>query len=275
MCQVLGVSRSAYYEWKNRQPTKRDIENQRLVVQIRNIYFKSKKTYGSPRVTMELARQQIMASRPRVARIMKKQNLVSIRRKKFRSTTDSKHNYPVVENKLNRDFSVKETGRVWVSDITYVRTRQGWLYLTVILDLADRKVVGWAMSSSLKAYDTSIAAWKMAVKRRPVTQELIFHSDRGIQYACTEFRELLEKHPLVSRSMSRKGDCWDNAVAESFFNNIKMEWIYHRSYKTREQAKISIFEYIETWYNQNRIHTTIQMPIRDFNNQTQKQKLVA
>ena len=205
---------------------------------------------------MELNRQQIKASRPRVARLMKKHNLVSIRRIKFRSTTDSKHNYPVVENKLNRDFSVKETGRVWVSDITYVKTRQGWLYLTVILDLADRKVVGWAMSSSLKAYDTSIAAWKMAVKRRPITQELIFHSDRGIQYACTEFRELLEKHPLVSRSMSRKGDCWDNAVAESFFNNIKTEWIYHRSYQTREQAKISIFDYIETWYNQNRIHTT-------------------
>lgn len=275
MCQVLGVSRSAYYQWKSREPTKRDIENQRLVEQIRNIYLKSKKTYGSPRVTMELARQEITASRPRVARIMKKQNLVSIRRKKFRSTTDSKHNYPVVENKLNRDFSVKETGRVWVSDITYVRTRQGWLYLTVILDLADRKVVGWAMSNSLKAYDTSIAAWKMATKRRPITQELIFHSDRGIQYACTEFRELLEKYPLVSRSMSRKGDCWDNAVAESFFNNIKIEWIYHRSYKTREQARVSIFEYIETWYNQNRIHTTIKMPIREFKNQPQNQKLVA
>ena len=193
---------------------------------------------------------------------MKQQYLQSIIRKKWIVTTDSRHNYPVVENKLNRDFTVTRTGQVWVSDITYIKTSQGWLYLTVIIDLYDRKVIGWAFSRSLKAVYTIIPAWRMAIRNRPITQVLIFHSDRGIQYACNEFKNILSSNKLVERSMSRKGDPWDNAVAESFFKTLKVEHIYHNSYKTFREAELSVFEYIEAWYNVNRIHTTIKTSIK-------------
>lgn len=275
MCKALKVYRSTYYNWLKRKPNRRDIENKGLSDKIRNIYEKSKKTYGSPRITMALHNQGIIVSRQRVARLMKKMNLKSITRKKFVVTTDSKHNYPVVENKLNRDFHVNGTGEVWVSDITYVRTFQGWLYLTAIIDLGDRKVVGWSLSRSLKASDTTIPAWIMAVRNRPVTRKLIFHSDRGVQYACNEFKNLLAGYKLVERSMSRKGDCWDNAVAESFFKTLKVECIYQNKYKTREQAALSIFEYIETWYNTGRIHSILKMSMSDFNNRKLNQQLVA
>jgi transposase InsO family protein len=233
------------------KPGKRDIENYNLSNRIKEIYESSKKTYGSPRVTIALLEEGLHVSRPRVARLMKKQNLKSIIRKKWIVTTDSRHNYPVVENKLNRDFNVTRTGQVWVSDITYIKTSQGWLYLTVIIDLYDRKVIGWAFSRSLKAVCTTIPAWRMAIRNRPITQVLIFHSDRGVQYK------------LVERSMSRKGDCWDNAIAESFFKTLKVEHIYHNSYKTFKEAELSVFEYIEAWYNVNRIHTTIRTSIKN------------
>ncbi len=255
---MLDVSRSAYYNWKKRKPRKWDIENQILINQIEDVFQDSRKTYGSPRIAIELGRRGVKASRPRIARLMKKQNLVSVRRKKFKTTTNSKHRYPVVENKLNRQFTVDAPGQVWVSDISYIKTRQGWLYLTVILDLADRHVVGWSMSDTLYARETTMAAWAMAIKRRPITRELIFHSDRGIQYACTDFSTMLDAYPKVTRSMSRKGDCWDNAVAESFFNTLKTEWVYQHRYITRQQARISIFDFIETWYNQRRIHTSVK-----------------
>jgi len=275
MCKTLKVSRSSYYSWLKRKPNKRDRENIYLANRIWKIYHKSKKTYGSPRITMVLRSEGIIVSRRRVARLMKEQNLRSIIRKKYVVTTDSKHNYPVVENKLNRDFHVDGTGKVWVSDITYIRTSQGWLYLTVIIDLGDRKVVGWSLSRSLKASDTTVPAWIMAVRNRPVTQKLIFHSDRGIQYACNEFKNLLAGYKLVERSMSRKGDCWDNAVAESFFKTLKVEWIYQNKYRTRKQAALSIFEYIETWYNTGRIHTTLKMSMKDFTERNSNQQLVA
>jgi transposase InsO family protein len=258
-----------------REPNKIDKENVYFAKRIRKIYYDSKKTYGSPRITIALRNEGIIISRRRVAKLMKKQNLQSIIRKKYVVTTDSKHNYPVVENKLNRDFHVDGTGKVWVSDITYIKTSQGWLFLTVIIDLGDRKVIGWSLSKSLKALDTSIPAWIMAIKNRPITQKLIFHSDRGVQYACNEFKNLLAGYKLVERSMSRKGDCWDNAVAESFFKNLKVEWVYRNKYKTRKQAAISIFEYIETWYNTGRIHTTLKMSIKDFTEINLKEKLVA
>jgi transposase InsO family protein len=230
---------------------------------IKRIYEFSKGTYGSPRVTMALLEEGIQVSRPRVARMMKQQNLRSIIRKKWVVTTDSRHNYPVVENKLNREFKVTGTGQVWVSDITYIKTFQGWLYLTVIIDLYDRKVIGWSFSRSLKAIHTTVPAWKMAVRNRPITEKLIFHSDRGIQYACHEFKNLLESYKLVERSMSRKGDCWDNAVAESFFKTLKVEHVYQRSFRTFKEAELSVFEYIEAWYNINRIHTTIKSSIKN------------
>jgi len=166
-------------------------------------------------------------------------------------------------------------GQVWVSDLTYIRTYQGWLYLTVIIDLWDRKVAGWSISRSLKAVDTVIPAWIMAVKNRPVVGELIFHSDRGIQYACKEFRTLLEGYGLVKPSMSRKGNCWDNGVAESFFKNFKMEWVYQKKYRTRMQAALSVIEYIESWYNTDRIHSALEMSIKDFNAINNQQKFVA
>jgi putative transposase len=263
MCKVLKVSRSSYYSWLIRKPGKRDIENGDLSDRIKRIYEFSKKTYGSPRVTISLLEEGIHVSRQRVARLMKKQNLQSIIRKKWIITTDSRHNYPVVENKLKRDFSVTRRGQVWVSDITYIRTWQGWLYLTVIIDLYDRKVIGWAFSRSLKAVHTTIPAWRMAVRNRPITQVLIFHSDRGVQYACNEFKELLSSYKLVERSMSRKGDCWDNAVAESFFKTLKVEHVYQNSFKTSEETQLSVFEYIEAWYNVNRIHTTIKTSIKN------------
>jgi transposase InsO family protein len=245
------------------KPGKRDIENYNLSDRIKEIYESSKKTYGSPRVTIALLEEGLHVSRPRVARLMKKQNLQSIIRKKWIITTDSRHNYPVVENKLNRDFNVTRPVQVWVSDITYIKTSQGWLYLTVIIDLYDRKVIGWAFSRSLKAVNTTIPAWIMAVRNRPITRMLIFHSDRGVQYACNEFKNLLSSYRLVERSMSRKGDCWDNAVAESFFKTLKVEHIYHKSYKTFKEAELSVFEYIEAWYNVNRIHTTIRTSIKN------------
>jgi len=179
-----------------------------------------------------------------------------------------------VENKLNRDFNVTRRGQVWVSDITYIKTWQGWLYLTVIIDLYDRKVIGWAFSRSLKAVHTTIPAWRMVVRNRPITQALIFHSDRGVQYACNEFKELLSSYKLVERSMSRKGDCWDNAVAESFFKTLKVELVYQNSFKTFEEAQLSVFEYIEAWYNVNRIHTTIKTSIKN-KKEILKEQLVA
>jgi len=263
MCKVLKVSRSSYYSWLMHKPGKRALENNELSYRINRIYEFSKKTYGSPRVTLALLEEGVNVSRPRVARLMKKQNIQSIIRKKWVITTDSKHKYPVVENKLNRDFNASRSGQIWVSDITYIKTSQGWLYLTVIIDLYDRKVIGWAFSRSLKAIFTTIPAWRMAIRNRPITQMLIFHSDRGVQYACNEFKNLLSSYKLVQRSMSRKGDCWDNAVAESFFKTLKVEHVYQNNYKTVKEAQTSVFEYIEAWYNVNRIHTTIKTSIKN------------
>ena len=238
MCKVLKVSRSSYYNWLTREPCKRYTDNQDLFDRIKKIYEFSKRTYGSPRVTIKLLEEGLHVSRQRVARLMKKQNLKSIIRKRWVITTNSRHNYPVVENKLNRNFNVTSPGQVWVSDITYIKTLQGWLYLTVIIDLYDRKVIGWSFSRSLKAAHTTIPAWRMAVRTRLITRKLIFHSDRGVQYACNEFANLLLSYKLVERSMSRKGNCWDNAVAESFFKTLKVEYIYRNSYKTFKELEL-------------------------------------
>ena len=265
MCKVFRINRSSYYSWLIRKPVKRDLENRELSIRIKKIYESSKGTYGSPRITMALKEEGVHVSRPRVARLMKQQNIKSIIRKKWVITRDSKHHYPVVDNKLNREFDVNRSGQVWVSDITYIKTFQGWLYLTVIIDLFDRKVIGWSFSRSLKAIHTTIPAWRMAARNRPIAQGLIFHSDRGIQYACHEFKNLLQSYKLVERSMSRKGDCWDNAVAESFFKTLKVEHVYHKKFRTFKEAELSIFEYIEAWYNVNRIHTTIESSIKNKN----------
>lgn len=257
MCQVLKVSRSGYYAWLTASPSKRAQANDQLTEEIRKIFQESMLTYGSPRITRELKDRKITVSRPRVARLMRKACIRSVVKKKFRVTTLSDHHYRIDENKLNRNFTVAETGKVWVSDISYIRTAQGWLYLTIIMDLADRKIVGWSLNSSLKTKDTVVPAWLMAVNNRPLTGNLLFHSDRGVHYACDEFKALLSNYPSVETSMSRKGNCWDNAVAESFFKSLKTEWVYHQKYLTIQQAALSIFQYIETWYNTRRRHSSL------------------
>lgn len=206
MCIIFNISRSGFYSWLKGNLSFRSNKNQKLTDQISKVHADSKGTYGSPRITKELNRRGIKVSKPRVARLMKKENIRSIIGRKFKVTTDSKHKFPVVENKLDRNFQPGPTGRVWVLDITYVKTKQGWLYLTTVIDLGGRKVIGWALSQTMRATETVIPAFKMAQRNRPITTELLFHSDRGVQYACNEFRNLLEKNLLITRSMSRKGN---------------------------------------------------------------------
>lgn len=256
MLKVLKVKSSGYYYWLKQPESVSDKRNRELLSDIRQVYEESHHTYGSPRIAKKLHSKGIKASRPRVARLMKKEGIRSITKKKYRVTTDSSHQYPLAENLLNRDFSADTLGQKWVSDITYIKTGEGWLYLTMIMDLADRKIVGWSLSQTMKSSDTILSAWKMAVGNRPLTQTLLFHSDRGVQYADNEFRRILRGHPVV-QSMSRKGNCWDNAVAESFFKSLKSEMVYHYRFSTRDRAKMAIFKYIEVWYNRKRIHSAL------------------
>jgi transposase InsO family protein len=268
MCSVLKVSSSGYYKWLNREPSKRELRNTMLIKKIHIIYRESRCRYGSPRIKKELDVQGIKASRVLIARLMKQEHLKSIIRKRYKVTTNSSHKYPVVENKLNREFTVKEKNIAWVSDITYIPTNQGWTYLTTVIDLFDRKVIGWALSDTMKANQTVIPAFNMAKYNRPIStnKSLIFHSDRGIQYACEEFVDVLNKNTNLIRSMSRKGNCWDNAVAESFFKTLKVELVYHQKYQTRQEAELSIFEYIETFYNTKRRHKQLNnLTILEYN----------
>lgn len=269
MCKVFKVSRSSFYEHWHRLPSDRDNENRLILFEIRRIHEKSKSSYGSPRITAELKARGSKVSRPRVARLMRQAGIRSVHAKKFVATTDSKHRYPIVENRLKRNFTTEARNCVWVSDITYVRTIAGWLYLTIVMDLFDRKVIGWAMSRDMSASNTTIAAWKMAASNRPITSTLIFHSDRGVQYACHEFADLLKSNRHVQRSMSRKGDRWDNAVAESFFKSLKVEHVRQNRFQNRSQAAVSIFEWVETWYNKNRRHSALgNLTIQEFENET-------
>ena len=225
---------------------------------IQNIFEESHQSYGSPRVAIELEKRGYKVSRPRTARMMNAANLEARRTRKFVHTTNSKHNYPIAPNRLNQNFSVHRRAQVWVSDITYIETSLGWVYLTVIIDLFDRKVIGWSLSDDMTAEKTVIKAWWAAVKNRPIKQKLIFHSDRGVQYACKQFKNILRSYnDFVDQSMSRKGNCWDNAVAESFFKSLKAEWVYKNHYSGYCDAEISIFKWIETWYNRNRRHSAL------------------
>ena len=276
MCSVFKVSRGGFYTWLKRTPSNRSIEGQMLEQEILEAFQNSKNIYGSPRITQVLNKKQIKVSRPRVARIMKKVRLRSVVKKKFKATTDSNHKFPVPENKLDRDFKPGTLGTVWVSDITYIKTKQGWLYLTTVIDLGDRKIIGWALSSTMRAIETVVPAFKMAQKNRPITQKLIFHSDRGVQYACNEFRKLLERNPLITRSMSRKGNCWDNAVAESFFKTLKTECVYQNKFTNKAHAALVVFEYIEMWYNRKRLHSALgYMSPEEFGRNLNKQIIAA
>lgn len=255
MCSVVKVAKSSYYNWLVRKPSQRVMDRLEIIHEIKVIYKESKRRYGSPKITDELKDRGWKVSRPRVARIMQAEGIKSIICKKYRgNTTDSKHNYPIAENLLNRDFHSSGPGHKWVSDITYIPTRQGWMYLTIIMDLYDRKIIGWALSSTMTTQATVMAAWRMAIINRPIHGHLIFHSDRGVQYASHLFTNMLKKHNVI-QSMSRKGNCWDNAVAENFFKILKSELVKQSHFKGLFQAKIELFEFIEIWYNKKRKHS--------------------
>jgi len=257
MCRVLKVSRSSYYRWFSQGPSKRAVERNLFVDLIKKEFDASHSTYGSTRITERLKRKHYKISRRRVAKIMKENGMVSKYKKKFKVTTDSDHSYPVCRNLLDRNFRSNKLNQAWVSDITYIKTQKGWLYLTTIMDLYDRQIIGWSLSTSLYTQKTIIPAWKMAIGKRKITQSILFHSDRGIQYASREFRKLLMANFFISQSMSRKANCWDNAVAESFFKTLKTELVYGNKFESIEEAKSKIFEWIEIWYNKKRLHSSL------------------
>ena len=259
MSRVLGVSRSGYYKWvKNNELGDRRFK---LDKRIEQVFELSKGTYGSPRVAQELNKDASgnKVSVAMVARRMRVLGLVARVKRKYVNTTDSKHNLRVSSNLLDRNFDVKQVNTVWVSDITYIPTDKGWRYLTVILDLADRAVVGWTMSQTMYAHDTVIAALKQAIYRRSIQPNcgLMFHSDRGVQYACDDFRAILSQY-AITQSMSRKGNCWDNAVAESFFKTIKTEELNNYQLIKADRINSLVFKYIEGWYNTQRIHSSLK-----------------
>jgi putative transposase len=258
MCRVLGVSRSGFYAAQQQGARLRERADQRLLVEIRSIHRASKGRYGSPRVHEELKAQGTRCGRKRVERLMREDGLQARKRRRFRGTTDSAHAHPIHPNRLGRRFEVAQVegvDRVWVSDITYIPTREGWLYLAVVLDLKSRAVVGWAMKNTLEAALASDAL-RMALCRRRPRGGLLHHSDRGVQYASGEYQEILHQHGITC-SMSRKGDCWDNAVAESFFATLEWELIEQSDWHTHEEAKRDLFEYLEVWYNRRRRHSAL------------------
>jgi putative transposase len=255
MCDVLSVSRSGYYVWLKKPVSKRQQANTKLREKIRTVHRDSGESYGSPRVYQALKEQGEPCSENRVARLMREDGLQAKTKRRYKATTDSKHNLPVAPNLLNRDFSPEEPNQVYAGDITYIWTTEGWLYLAVVIDLFSRSVVGWAMDKRMTR-QLVMDALTMAVQRRRPPAGVIFHSDRGSQYASADFQKLLAKHGIRC-SMSRKGDCWDNAPVESFFGSLKQELIFHRKYSTRFHARQSIFEYIERFYNRCRLHSTL------------------
>ncbi len=255
MCRVLKVSRTAYYRWMIRPISHHRIQDALIKEQILKIYRKNRDTYGSPRIHKQLAKQDIHCSRKRVERLMKEAAIQGIHKRKFKVTTDSKHNLPVAENLLNRNFSAGSTNTKWTADITYVRTNEGWLYLAAIMDLCSKRIVGYSMQKYLSR-ELIIEALDMAVKNRHPGRGLLLHSDRGCQYASSDYQKQLWRHGIIC-SMSRKGNCWDNAPMESFFHTLKIELVYRRRYKTRAQARSDIFEYIEVFYNRFRLHSAI------------------
>jgi transposase InsO family protein len=258
------VSRSAYYKWlKNGTSQKRKEADKELLILIKQIVERHQHRYGSPRVQAELRDtygQRV--SRKRVARLMRENGLNAHRRRKYTATTNSKHKLPVCENILTRDFDAVLPGEKWVSDITYLPTQNGWLYLTMVLDLYDRKIIGWSFSDDMETVNTTIPAFHMAVKNRPPQAGLIFHSDRGVQYCAYAFRDALRFGcPSVRQSMSRKGNCWDNACAESFFKTLKAELETLTGKFSMTEVRQSVFMYIETYYNRVRRHSAIDYAV--------------
>ncbi len=253
MCDAMEVSPSGYYAWRSRPESARSREDRRLKVMIRSVFKESRETYGSPRIHDELRDQGVRCSRKRVARLLNEEGLRPKKARRFRRTTIAAPEHPKAENVLDRQFSVKSPDSVWAGDITYLWTREGWLYLAVMLDLFSRRIIGWAVSSSL-SQELPIRALDRAIFERAPAPGLLHHSDRGSQYTSGQYRKRLEKHKL-SASMSRKGDCWDNAVVESFFATLKVE--LGDSFSSRKAAHLALADYIEVFYNRKRRHSAI------------------
>jgi putative transposase len=255
MAKVLGVSRSGYYDFLVRVKSGRAKENIRLKEKIKNIHKISRKTYGSPRIHIEMKTQGEKCSRKRIAKLMQEENIQAKMRKRWKKTTQPNEKAEVSPNHLNQKFAVESPNKVWVSDISYVFTQEGWLYVAIVMDLFSRKIVGLSMGDRLQT-ELVTRALKQALLRQGVKGSLMHHSDRGSQYTSKEFKELAKKHG-ITLSMSGKGHCYDNAVAESFFHTLKTEHTNFYKYRIREEAKNSIFEYIEVFYNRIRLHSTI------------------
>jgi transposase InsO family protein len=256
MCHALQVSRSGYFASRRRPPSKRAVRNQQLAAKISTIHLQSRRTYGSPRVHRELIAQGVAICENSVARLMREHNIrVKTKPRFIPQTTDSSHGYCVAGNLLQRDFLAGAPNKKWAADVTYIRTQEGWLYLAAVIDLFSRKVVGWSMSEHLHA-QLVCDALRMALCHRRPQAGVLHHSDRGVQYACDDYQQLLLAHQLLC-SMSGAGNCYDNAAMESFWATLKTELVYRNSYATREEARVSIFEYIEVFYNRVRRHSSI------------------
>lgn len=254
MCRVIEVSTGGYYDWRHR-PAPSNEGAERLLVEIRTIHAESKRRYGSPRIHRKLRDRGIRCGKKRVARLMQEHGIRARRTRRFKATTDSKHTLPVAENVLDRQFEIDVPNARWGADITYIWTRQGWLYLAVVMDLFSRRIVGWSMQQTL-ARSLVVEALEMALTARHPAAGLLHHSDRGCQYASLDYQQLLRQAGCTC-SMSRKGNCWDNAPVESFFSTLKMELVHERRYRTREEARLEIFEFIEIWYNRERLHSSL------------------
>jgi len=255
MCRLLAVSRAGFYAWRRRPVAARTRQDQVLAAAIATIYAEHHGRYGSPRVHAELRERGQRSGRKRIARLMRAQKLHARPRRRYRATTDSRHTLPISPNLLARRFSVTRPNTAWVTDMTYLWTPQGWLYLAVIIDLFSRRVVGWSMSERLDR-KLALDALHMALAQRRPSHGLIHHSDRGSQYASGDYQQLLAQHGLCG-SMSRRGDCWDNAVAESFFASLKLELVYQVQWQSRADARTAIFEYLELFYNRRRRHSSL------------------
>jgi transposase InsO family protein len=255
LCRVLGVSRSGYYAWRARKPSARALGDERLRPKVVEAFATGRGTYGSPRVRDELVDQGFEIGRKRVARLMREMGLQGVCPRKFRVTTDSDHDHPIAKNLLDRNFEASKPNEKWTTDITYVWTGEGWLYLAVVMDLFSRRIVGWSVADHMET-SLCLDALRKALALRMDVEGLIHHSDRGVQYASAGYREALDAADIEC-SMSRRANCWDNAVGESFFGTLKNELIYRRPWLTREEARDAIAEYIEIFYNRIRRHSTI------------------
>jgi len=255
LCRVLRVSRSGYYAWRVRKPSVRALEDERLRPKVVEAFNTGRGTYGSPRVLDELLDQGFEVGRRRIARLMRELGLRGLSPRRFRVTTDSNHGHAIAENVLDRNFEASRPNEKWVTDITYVWTGEGWLYLATVMDLYSRRIVGWSTADHMRT-DLCLNALRMAIQQRTNIRGLVHHSDRGVQYASDDYRAAL-KAKGIDCSMSRRANCWDNAVAESFFGTLKNELIYRRPWLDRESVRNAISEYIEVFYNRIRRHSTI------------------